>query len=132
MLLEQVCKVCGKLKSIKNYYKTPNIKSGYYSTCKLCFIKKQKSNKEERTLVEKGDYELSRIADMKLGQPNPDDYIELGQILTRLGYNITEDISKQFCAKYDLKYEPRTEENQYLLDGSKNPKYKRITNYDAS
>src|SRR5688500_1693169 len=34
--MEKVCKVCGELKPLSDYYRTPGMKDGHRSDCKVC------------------------------------------------------------------------------------------------
>ena len=52
---EKLCKICGEIKSLDEYYKhTDTTKDRYYSTCKVCFRIKNNDNKRKYRQTEDG------------------------------------------------------------------------------
>lgn len=113
------CKICFNTKSITNFHKNKSMKSGYENVCKQC-------RKLGRVIVRKPPMlkvERDWVIEFKLNCPTKKDYQLMYQFLTNIGYDISKDIHKQFCDKYDLSYKNRSQISQshYLFDGEKNP-----------
>lgn len=100
-----LCRACGEMKPYTSYF-TPNGRLSH--KCKTCIKYKVPIPKELKISTS-----YNRITSSENGiekmvfHPTPEDYRKMYLILQTIGYDLNEDISKQFCDKYNLKYKDK-------------------------
>lgn len=105
-LKQKMCKACMIIKDIKSFHKNNLFVDGYDARCKLC---KQRGI----TCTKKGgnDEFKKRLKDadngMKLSSVHKQDWLDTYDLLKGIGYDLTKNISEQFCLKYNLPYKER-------------------------
>jgi superfamily II helicase len=117
MDMEKICKQCGLEKKLTSFYKNRNNKDGLQSSCKICANHNVKYyrhlRRENEELQDKFDGKtLSMIGAVK------SDYCEMYSFLSKIGYNVEEDIHLQFCEKWGI-----TTPKQRKGRGSKKNRY---------
>ncbi len=115
--MEKICKQCGLEKKLTSFYKNRNNKDGLQSSCKICANHNVKYyrhlRRENEELQDKFDGKtLSMIGAVK------SDYCEMYSFLSKIGYNVEEDIHLQFCEKWGI-----TTPKQRKGRGSKKNRY---------
>jgi hypothetical protein len=123
----KVCKCCNIERHITFFWRIVGEKR--QSRCKVCFKNKvfiQPRLLPEDKIEKKSKYNKSHDEIFRLEAPNAEDYKFTYKFLESCGYDITGDIHKQFCEKYNLKYKKKNQftEPHYLYDGSLNPNRK--------
>jgi hypothetical protein len=121
------CINCKKRKELNHFYKSYNYVDGYTYLCKMCYIehrnkvKEPKAAKKEKIIPQKDDM-------AKMTQCSKQDYMDMYDFFKTIGYDITQDISQQFCEKHDLKYKHRRPQDfsLYSSDGKKNPLHRSM------
>lgn len=119
----RICKACGIIRPLTYFWILTGEKR--QSRCKICFKKKifiyPKVNPEDRP-PKKRKSEMFR-----LNATTFEDYELTYKFLEICGYDIKEDIHKQFCEKYNLKYKKKNvfTQPEYLYDGTLNPLRKK-------
>jgi hypothetical protein len=98
---EMKCKSCGRIKSIESFGKSNAYKGGRRGDCKICVNTYQKEKRKLRVP------ESSDVMDLRLSATRPSDYCDTYDFLERIGYDLSKDISMQFCEKHGLRYVPR-------------------------
>ncbi len=102
-LVQKMCKACKMIKDIKNFHKNLQFRDGHDARCKLC---KQKGI----TCTKKGSHNefQKKIKDadngLKLSSVRREDWLDTYKLLGDMGYDLTKNISEQFCEKYNLNY----------------------------
>ena len=102
---EKKCYACGRLKSLKSFYKLQKSKDGHMARCKICTNSYNVNQRKKKKVVD----ELEKYSghNLKFGIPKKEDYCFMYMIMDRLNYDIHSDISLQFCERYGLTYQPR-------------------------
>jgi hypothetical protein len=121
------CRDCNKKKQLNHFYKSYNYVDGYTPMCKICYIerrdriKEPKANKKEKIQPLKSDMAKMTVCSKQ-------DYMDMYKFFETIGYDITQNISKQFCEKHDLKYRDRRQQDLslYTHDGKKNPLHRSM------
>jgi hypothetical protein len=123
----KVCKACNIERPITFFWKSSN--GNRQNRCKVCF--KNKQFIQQRVAPEDKEYKKSKYHKtydeiFRLDAPTANDYKLTYSFLESCGYDISKDIHKQFCEKYNLKYKKKNSftEPTYLFDGSLNPNRK--------
>jgi len=95
---------------------------GYTYLCKICYIENRNRVKEPKP-VKKEKIKPQKDDMAKMTQCSKQDYMDMYKFFETIGYDITQNISKQFCDKYNLKYKDRAfkDNSLYLPDGKRNP-----------
>jgi len=123
----KVCKSCNIERPITFFWRVVGDKR--QNRCKVCFKNKmfiQPRCAPEDRPEKKSKYNKSHDEIFRLDAPTANDYKLTYKFIESCGYNIFEDIHKQFCEKYNLKYRKKNQftEPHYLYDGSLNPNRK--------
>jgi hypothetical protein len=120
----KVCKACGIERPITFFWIVVNEKR--QSRCKICFKKKIfiSPKVDGEYFPKKKKFNKSEM--FRLNAPTFEDYVLTYKFLETCGYDIKEDIHKQFCEKYNLKYKKKNvfTQPEYLYDGTLNPNRK--------
>ena len=116
------CRDCKKRKELNHFYKSYNYVDGYTYLCKICYIENRNRVKEPKP-VKKEKIKPQKDDMAKMTQCSKQDYMDMYKFFETIGYDITQNISKQFCDKYNLKYKDRAfkDNSLYLPDGKRNP-----------
>ena len=105
-LKQKMCKACNMIKEIKSFHKNKLFRDGYDTRCKLCKQEGKTSTKKHT----KKDFQKS-IKDaengLKLSSVRKEDWFGAYDLLSRMGYDLSGNISEQFCTKYGLKYKEK-------------------------
>ena len=123
---EKICKACLIEKPLKEFYKSKIMKSGYLNVCKLCRAEGNLIPKEDKDYKSKDTYG-------KMAPTTKKDYEMLYEFLSKIGYDVNQDIHQQFLDKWNpkcvkpMKYKnrPKLAINGYLPNGEKNPNKKK-------
>jgi hypothetical protein len=109
--MNKVCRKCGIDKPINEYHKSKAFTDGLNSSCSIC-VNEYNSirNKEKRKLTKKDNLNVF----FRLSNTPKRDYCSMFEFMTAIGYDINEDISKQFCIKYNLPYKKRESKSRNL------------------
>lgn len=123
----KVCKACNIERPITFFWRVVGNKR--QNRCKVCFKNKvfiQPRCAPEDRPEKKSKYHKTYNEIFRLDAPTAEHYKLTYDFLKSCGYNISEDIHKQFCEKYNLKYKKKNQftEPHYLYDGSLNPNRK--------
>jgi len=117
---------------------------GRAGSCKMCIIQKRTTKKLQDGKIHPFNKEFRKTekAHFSMAGCTKQDYEDMYYILTKIGYDITKDIHKQFIdrhnvnKKYPMKYKKRkyNTENYYLPNGEVNPeskseRYKKTPSY---
>jgi hypothetical protein len=121
------CRECNKRKTLNFFYKSTNYVDGYSYLCRRCFTDKKNRVKEPKP-VNKEKIKSSKDDMAKMTVCSKQDYMDMYAFFEKIGYDITKNISQQFCDKYDLTYRERRNQDLslYLPDGNKNPLHRRV------
>jgi len=103
IITEKVCTACGKLKSIKNFYRNALLKTGFEPRCKICKNNNIKSKKVSDTSPRRNKWNTKWEDFFKMSGVRKQDYSEMYRFFKELNYNIDEDIHRQFCERHGLK-----------------------------
>lgn len=105
-LKQKMCKACNMIKDIKSFHKNNLFRDGYDARCKLC---KQEGKTCTKKHIGESLQKKLRDADngLKLSSVRKEDWLETYNLLSEMGYDLTQNISEQFCLKYGLKYKER-------------------------
>ena len=101
--MEKKCSCCKEIKDETFFYKNKNSKKdGLQSTCKKCsYIQTKQSNDKKRLL--EGKRKTKRDGKfLTLSGIKQEDYCQMYKMLSKMGYDITKNISVQFAEKYSL------------------------------
>ena len=99
--MEKICKTCGLEKKLTSFFKNRNNKDGLQKSCKICVnnnvkhyrqLRKENEEREDRF----DGKTLSMIGSVK------SDYCAMYSFLSKIGYNVEEDIHLQFCEKWGI------------------------------
>ena len=128
----RICKACGVEYPINHFYFVNSNKGTRNGRCKTCYKKKIYIYKNTNNTKYKPTPQHKQTYDQifRLTNVNKQDYVLTYKFLSQMGYDISKNISKQFCEKYNLEYKekPKNAESQYLFDGTLNPKHKFAKN----
>jgi hypothetical protein len=98
--MEKTCTRCKLPKPINEFGRVAKNKDGLSTWCKKCNSEYHKKwHSESETKVKDLDFGLNGA--------NRNDYLAMYNFMIHLGYNPDEDVSKQFCEKYNLVYKRR-------------------------
>ena len=100
VLKTKICCACKKEKDIRCFYACQKIADGYENRCKICKKERIKCNSNKKLLKSPGrpkERELPELWNVRKG-----DWIETYKFLESIGYNLNENIHKQFCEKFGL------------------------------
>lgn len=105
-LQQKICGACKMTKDIRNFHRNNLFRDGYDSRCKLCKIEgrtctKKHSHSEFNDRLKEADNGL------KLSSVRREDWLQTYSLLKDMGYDLTKNISEQFCLKYGLKYKDK-------------------------
>lgn len=123
-----VCNACGVEKDIKSYYKCKECKYGVMKVCKLCKNKGASSKKSDDYIHPFNlEFRKSEQSHFSLQGCTPQDYQMMYQILSLMGYNVSDgDIHQQFLDRFNptlktpMKYKKRKgKQTTFLPDGSR-------------
>lgn len=81
------CKDCSDLLPIDKFGKNLHNPTGHMLRCISCEIRKRRIKREENKI----------------------EWLTIEDILTGMGYDITDDIHKQFCDRHNLPYKEKTD-----------------------
>jgi hypothetical protein len=123
----KICKACNIERHISFFWRVVGEKR--QSRCTVCFKNKvyiQPRLSPEDRIEKKSEYQKSHDEILRLDAPSAKDYMLTYKFLENCGYDISKDIHKQFCEKYNLTYKKKTcfTEPHFLYDGSLNPNRK--------
>ena len=109
--MNKVCKKCGIDKPINEYHKSKAFIDGFNNKCRGCVnLYNSIRNKEKRILAKK-DY---TNVFFRLSNTPKRDYCSMFEFMDSIGYDINEDIHKQFCIKHNLPYKKRESKSKNL------------------
>lgn len=100
----KICPACGKMKKFESFGKNAQRKDGYELRCKIC------KNLYNRTYREKNG--ISSPTGPRLTGITKLDWCNTYRLLEIMGYDISEDIHKQFVNKHHLDYKERPARNK--------------------
>jgi hypothetical protein len=132
--MEKECKICKVVKLFNDFPTCKKCINGCTNICKLC-------KKQGKTITEldyktpKFNIKWSKRDDnfMRMFVVSKQDYKSMYNLMASIGYNVEEDIHKQFVDKLNsrldkpVKYKKRPSNsiNHYLSNGEVNPNYKK-------
>jgi hypothetical protein len=96
--MEKTCTRCGETKPVTEFYRNSANKDGYAHGCKVCH-----SDYQRRTIAQNREINLNGTT--------YDDYYNSYELLKFMGYDLNQDIHKQFADKHGLKYRKRPYKN---------------------
>lgn len=102
----RVCVKCFQSLPHSDYYKSRREQGGFRSHCKYCDKKYYRKN----FFVKNHDTLEGYVKATK------QDYYETFSFLKSIGYNLEEDIHKQFCEKYNLTPRKRSSRNKNIYN----------------
>jgi hypothetical protein len=110
MIMEKKCAECKVTKPISEFHKRVDNIDGLNKKCRMCVNEYQRERTKNKT--KKPEDVSARFA---LNKPGVEEYQVMYKFLISAGYDITKDIHKQFCEKYNLVPKPRNvkDRNQY-------------------
>lgn len=96
-----LCAACNQLKPESNFYRINGRPS---RKCKLCFRNRERIPKENMLTTKGPNFYGGKGIDEFAFIPRESDYIAAFMLLKALGYDISQNISRQFCEKNNLIY----------------------------
>ena len=124
------CNSCEIEKDITSFYKCKECRDGVSKVCKMCKNQGRKSTKGQTTIHPfNKEFRKSDAAHFSMAGCTKQDYEDMYYILTKIGYDVSGDVHKQFVdkhnvnEKYPMKYKKRkiNTDCHYLPDGTVNP-----------
>lgn len=98
----KICCSCGENKEISLFFRNCGRNDGYEARCKQCKKTNKKCVARRGKKKEKEYIEPNIQDDFTFLHPTKEDWAWMYQMLQRLGYDLNENIHKQFCQKYGL------------------------------
>jgi len=127
----KICRTCGMLKSLDQYYSCKNCTDAHAGSCKICSLQRRTNQILSQGKIHPFNKEFRRSEDSHFSMAGctKQDYEDMYDILTKMGYDVWGDVHKQFVdkfnvnEKYPMKYKKRkyNTENYYLPNGEINP-----------
>lgn len=108
----KVCRKCKLVKKIESFHKNRNYADGYTTWCKACATEAAKKSYEKNKETPSG----SRFI---LSNTSLEDYCEMWDFLSKIGYDIHGNIHEQFCEKHNLKKKKKRSvksDNRFTID----------------
>jgi hypothetical protein len=128
---QKICKTCGVLKPLEQYYSCKNCNMGRAGSCKMCVIQKKTTKKLEDGKIHpfNKEFRRSEISHYSMAGSTKQDYMDMWEIMAAMGYDVEKDIAQQFLdrhnvnEKYPMKYKKRKHgfESYFLPNGEINP-----------
>ena len=120
---KKICKACNIEKPIKQFYKNNVFKDGYDSRCKICKSQNKKIYKGDGDWKKVKPYQQKWEDQFNIKAAHKEDFLLMYEFITKIGYDVNQDVHQQFCDKHNLKYKKRVKKiyNLFLPDGSRNP-----------
>lgn len=113
----KICYKCKIEKPLNHFGRVAKNKDGHSGWCKECYSEYHKEwfKNSDRKPPEDLNYGLNGVT--------KSDYLVMYEFMESMGYNPNEDISKQFCDKYGLKYKKRRTKdiNRFTYEELKKP-----------
>jgi hypothetical protein len=107
----KVCSNCKREKKLDSFGKYSRSSDGLMLICKICHNEYQKRVREKKNINKEPNNTYNQIHLTGLGKR---DYCLSYIFLSKMGYNIEEDIHLQFTKKYGLEYKSRPTRNKKL------------------
>ena len=101
--MSKVCITCGIEKPTSGYHKSKTYTDGFNSKCAACVNEYNSVYNKKRRITQKDNLNVF----FRLSNTPKKDYCSMFEFMTAIGYDLNEDISKQFCIKYNLPYTKR-------------------------
>jgi hypothetical protein len=92
------CSKCKMIRDILMFNKNEAYKGGYTNHCKVCLRQYNRQKWSERCK----DADRDSLETLRLYNVSVEDYTEMFELLTRLGYKNPLSINTDFCLKYNL------------------------------
>ena len=131
---QKICKTCGVMKPLEQYYSCKNCNMGRAGSCKMCVVQKKTTQKLEQGKIHpfNKEFRRSETSWYSMAGCTKQDYMDMWEILGQMGYDLEKDIHQQFLdkfnvyEKYPLKYRKRKHvfESYILPNGELNPESK--------
>jgi hypothetical protein len=128
---QKICKTCGVMKPLEQYYSCKNCNMGRAGSCKMCVVQKKTTQKLEQGKIHPFNKEFRRSESSwySMAGATKQDYDDMYEILSLIGYDLEKDIHQQFLDKFNvyekspMKYKKRkyNTDNYYLPNGEVNP-----------
>jgi hypothetical protein len=104
----KVCRVCKREKSVESFYKRTSYPDGLANECRICinvYAREYRKRKKQEQQEPEDKVRKSPPA-IRLSATRPDDYCEMWEFLSSIGYDVNGNVHLQFCNKYGLTPDP--------------------------
>jgi len=110
----KICGICLQERELIHFDKTKQNLSGYSYRCKDC--RREYARKHHQILKERLDNDIET---WNMRAVNKNDYCQMYSFLSKIGYNLQEDIHTQFLKKWNLespKRRGKRQQNKYSYE----------------
>lgn len=129
---KKLCKACLLEKSIDSFYRCQRCIGGRLGICKICKSKGKKVIKEDKIHRFNQMWRMSDDRFFCLKRVTREDYNSMWELLEKMGYDVNENIHKQFVDKVNkvsdtpirFKKTPMDRQPRWWANGDHNPKKK--------